>query len=99
MNRIHYVTMNGIPSPFRILWLQAYAVPFMRENELLAGHLGCIAGTEKKSADSTKAVAPGDLVAIWVSLLMGLCGSSCVFGVELLYRRFYDKDRRPIHNG
>ncbi|XP_022690309.1 uncharacterized protein LOC111261243 isoform X2 [Varroa jacobsoni] len=69
----------------QILWLQAYAVPFMRENELLAGHLGCIAGTAKKSADTTKAAEPNDFFAIWMSLGLGLGGSTFVFVVELLY--------------
>lgn len=62
----------------------------MRESELVAGHLSCIAGTEKKSADTTKSVAPGDLIAIWISLSLGLCGSFVGFILELLYCRFYD---------
>lgn len=84
---------------FRILWLQAYAVPFMRENELVAGHLGCLAGTDKKSADTTKAVAPGDLIAIWISLALGLCGSTGAFLLEISRHRFYGhKNRKSVRN-
>lgn len=69
----------------------------MKENQLLDGHLSCIAGTEKKTSDSTKTVVPRDLVAIWVSLVLGLTASVVAFALEIFYFRRYDSSASKTH--
>lgn len=66
------------------MWLQAFAVPFMREKELLQGHLGCLAGRDKKTSETMKSIQVGDLDEINVALLMGLASSVTLFIIEMV---------------
>ncbi|OQR68063.1 hypothetical protein BIW11_13144, partial [Tropilaelaps mercedesae] len=72
-----------------IMWLQATAVPFMRERELLMGHLGCLAGNEMKTSESMKAVQLRDLDTVNTSLLVGHTLAIAAFIIEQAVHRIW----------
>lgn len=66
------------------MWLQAFAVPFMKEKELLQGNLGCLADKDKKTSETVRSVNLQDLYEISTVLLIGLASGVVFFFAENL---------------